>query len=102
MLAQKELNLCSDRWNKLQEFGKRLVSKITTEDVGTLSKFITALLKIFDGILQEASSAATCATQRERAWSKFHQSRCTTIESLWGDFIVKLNVFGLTPYSFNQ
>lgn len=88
VLAQKDFNLHSDRCHKLQEFGKELVTKITTEDEATttaMSEFMTALLPILDGILQEASSARTCAVQRERAWSKFHQSRCATIGKLWED-----------------
>lgn len=97
VLAQKDFNLHSDRCHKLQEFGKELVTKITAEDEATktaMSEFMTALLRILEDILQEASSARTCAVQREKAWSKFHQSRCATIGKLWEDFIGKLNIHG--------
>ena len=73
------------------------MTKITTEDEATtttMSEFMTALSRILDGILQEASSARTCAVKRERAWSKFHQSRCATIGKMWEDFVGKLNVLG--------
>ena len=94
VLSQK---LNSDRCRKMQEFGKRLVAKITAEDeatISTMSEFTTALLEILDGILQEASTATVCALQRERAWTKFHQIRCTSISRLWADFLSKLKVFG--------
>ena len=64
VLAQKDFNLHSHRCHKLQEYGKELVTKITTEDEATttaMSEFMTALLQILDGILKEASSARTCA-----------------------------------------
>ena len=59
-----------------------------------MSEFTTTLLEILDGILQEASTATVCVLQRERAWTKFHQVRCTSIGRLWADFLSKLKVFG--------
>ncbi len=70
VLARGHLNLKFDRCFKVQEFGKRLVAKIETDEDNTvtaLSECITALLKILDGILKEASSLTGCALQRERA-----------------------------------
>ncbi len=60
---------------KVQEFGRRLVAKIARYDeitIAALTQCMTALLKIIDGILKEASSLTGCALQRERAWTKFH------------------------------
>ena len=99
VLAQKGLNLKSDTCRKLREFGKRLVSvtKVQSQeqaDKATVCEFTATLFKIIDGILQEASKATSCTLQREKAWSKFHQLRCTSINRLWGDFLSKLNIFG--------
>ena len=97
VLAQKDLNLKSDTCRKLQEFGKRLVTKLQSQeeaDKATTSEFTATLFKTIDSILQEASKAASCTLQREKAWSKFHQLRCTSINRLWGDFLSKLNIFG--------
>ena len=62
-------------------------------DKATVSEFTATLFMIIDGILQEASKATNCTLQREKAWSKFHQLRCTSINRLWGDFLSKLNIF---------
>ena len=61
VLAQKDFNLHSDRCHKLQEFGKELVTKITTEDEATttaMSEFVTALLPI----LQDERKNVCCTT----------------------------------------
>ena len=53
VLAQKDLNIKSDTCRKLQEFGKRLVTKVQSQeaDKATVSEFTATLFKIIDGIL---------------------------------------------------
>ncbi len=64
---------------------------------------MAALVKILDGILKEASSLTGCDLQRGRAWSKFHQLRCsTTITSLWTELLRQLNVFSTNALLFQS
>lgn len=95
ILKQKHFNLPSDRCTKLQEFGTRLLSAITTEYEEAVSNFSATLLSLFDGILNKASKAKTLSKQREKAWSSFHLLRCTTVVELWKDLLQKLNVDGM-------
>ncbi len=105
VLARGDLNLNCGRCFKVQEFGRRLVAKIETDEENTvtaLSQCMTTLLKILDDILKEASSLKGCALQRERAWTKFHQLRCTSIAFLWTELLRKLNVFSTNALLFQS
>ena len=67
LLAQEHFNLPSYRCREVQEFGKTLLSVITTDQdttVHIISTFYAKLLDLFDEILKKASSAKRYPTQR--------------------------------------
>ena len=73
---------------------------MVSENHITLSIFVTKVIDILDGIIHEASGLTMRVKQREKAWTLFHQARCTIVSDLWLDLIQKMNVFGTNSLLF--
>ena len=88
VLSKKDFNLRSERCAQLQEFGKRLLACVSNPaNSSILATFIQKLSLLFDTALSEAAAETSFSSQREKAWSKYHCLRCTTIPVLWDEFL---------------
>lgn len=99
VLGKEDFNLESDRCKQMQAFGNQFVENaVRPSNVNVISGFVIHLLDIFDVIIEEASGA--CAKERKKLWSKFHVSRCTTIDDLWLELTHDLKASGSNPMLF--
>ena len=88
VLSKKDFNLRSERCSQLQEFGKRLLACLSNPaNSSILETFIQKLNLLYDTALSEAAAETSFSSQREKAWSKYHALRCTTIPELWDEFL---------------
>ena len=90
VLSKKDFALPSERCERLQVFGKLLLSSLSKAENSTAVDCFTKRMEtLLNRALSEAVAEKSLAAQREKAWANFHRLRCTEIQELWKAFLLE-------------